>query len=439
VYDEVNMLNTYFRLKEHGTSIRQEVIAGATTFVTMAYIIIVNPKVLEAAGLPFGPSMVATILTAFVGTLLMGVYAKRPFAIAPYMGENAFVAFTVVKVMGFSWQEALGAIFVSGAIFAVLTLLNIRTWLVNSIPEKLKIGFSVGIGLFLTFIGLNETGIVRLGVAGAPVHVGNFTEPTVLLAIFGFILTGLLMIRRVNAALFLGIAAVTVLGMLAGKVQLPESIVSAPPSIMPILGKLQFSGLLTVKAFPVILTMFVLIFVDTMGTLIGLSMKAGLLDRNGNLPEIEKPMLCDSLSTMAGAVFGTATSGAYIESAAGIEAGGRTGLASVVTAFLFLAALFFAPIFTIVPPYAYGPALIIVGMLMLSPMKHLEFNDLTEVMPVFTIIVLMSFTYNIGIGMTAGFVVHPLIKTLSGRWREVPAGLWVLGGMSLLFFMFYPY
>ena len=433
------MLQAYFRLKELGTTVRQEVIAGTTTFVTMAYIIIVNPKVLEAAGMPFGASMVATILTAFIGTLLMGLYAKRPFAIAPYMGENAFVAFTVVKVMGFSWQEALGAIFISGAIFAVLTLLNVRTWLVNSIPEKLKIGFSVGIGLFLTFIGLNETGIVRLGVAGAPVHVGNFTEPTVLLAIFGFILTGLLMIRRVNAALFLGIAAVTVLGMLAGKVRLPESIISAPPSIMPILGKLQFSGLLTVKAFPVILTMFVMIFVDTMGTLIGLSMKAGLLDRNGNLPEIEKPMMCDSLSTMAGAVLGTATSGAYIESAAGIEAGGRTGLASVVTAFLFLAALFFAPLFTVVPPYAYGPALIIVGMLMLSPMRHLEFHDLTEVMPVFTIIVLMSFTYNIGIGMTAGFVVHPLIKTLAGRWREVPAGLWVLGGMSLLFFVFYPY
>ncbi|MHB8843614.1 MAG: NCS2 family permease [Nitrospirota bacterium] len=433
------MLEPYFRLKEHGTTIRQEALAGATTFITMAYIIIVNPKILEAAGMPFGASLAATILTAAFGTLLMGLYAKRPFAIAPYMGENAFVAFTVVKVMGFSWQAALGAIFVSGAIFAVLTVLNIRTWLVNSIPERLKIGFSVGIGLFLTFIGLNETGIVRLGVPGAPVHVGNLTEPTVLLAIAGFIITGLLMIRRVNAALFLGIAFVTVLGMVLGVVRLPDSIMSSPPSIMPLLGELKFSGLLTVKAFPVILTMFVMIFVDTMGTLIGLSMKAGLLDRNGNLPEIEKPMLCDSLATMAGAVLGTTTSGAYIESAAGIEAGGRTGLASVVTAVLFLAALFFAPLFTAVPPFAYGPALIIVGMLMLAPMRYLEYNDLTEVMPVFTIIVLMSFTYNIGIGMTAGFVVYPLIKTLSGRIKEVPAGLWVLGAMSLLFFVFYPY
>ena len=432
-------MDAFFRLKELGTTVRQEIIAGATTFVTMAYIIIVNPKVLEAAGMPFGPAMVATILTAFIGTMLMGLYARRPFAVAPYMGENAFVAFTVVKVMGFSWEQALGAIFLSGLIFAVLTVLNVRSWLVNSIPEKLKIGFSVGIGLFLTFIGLNETGIVKLGVPGAPVHVGNFTEATVLLAVFGFLLTGWLMIKRMHAALFIGIAAVTALALVLGKVRPPDSFISAPPSVLPVLGKLEFSGLLSVKAFPVVLTMFVMIFVDTMGTLIGLSMKAGLLDERGNLPEIEKPMLCDSLSTMAGAALGTTTSGAYIESAAGIEAGGRSGLASVVTALLFLSALFFAPLFTIVPPYAYGPALIIVGMLMLSPMKHLDYTDLTEVIPAFTIIVLMSFTYNIGIGMTAGFVVYPVIKTLSGRMGEVPAGLWVLGCLSLLFFVFYPY
>jgi AGZA family xanthine/uracil permease-like MFS transporter len=429
----------FFRLKELNTTVRQEVIAGVTTFVTMAYIIIVNPKILEAAGMPFGAAMVATILTAFLGTMLMGVYARRPFAVAPYMGENAFVAFTVVKVLGFSWQTALGAIFISGLIFSVLTVLNIRTWLVNSIPEKLKIGFSVGIGLFLTFIGLNATGIVKPGVPGAPVQVGNFSDPTVLLAVAGFILIGFLMIRRVNGAIFIGIAAVTVAAMVFGMVKLPEALMSMPPSVMPTLGQLDITGALTFKAFPIILVMFVMIFVDTMGTLIGLSFKAGLLDKKGNLPEIEKPMLCDSISTMAGAVLGTTTSGAYIESAAGIEAGGRSGLSSVVAALLFLSALFFAPLFTIVPAYAYGPALIIVGMLMLSPIARLEFNDLTEVIPAFTIIVLMSFTYNVGIGMTAGFVVYPLIKTLSGRAREVTSGLWVLAGLSLLFFMFYPY
>lgn len=434
-----NAIGKFFRLQELHTTVKQESIAGATTFITMAYIIIVNPKILEAAGIPFGPSMVATILTAFFGTLLMGIYARRPFAVAPYMGENAFVAFTVVKVLGYTWQTALGAIFISGLIFAILTLLNIRTWLVNSIPEKLKIAFSVGIGLFLTFIGLNETGIVKLGVPGAPVHVGNFNDPTILLAIFGFILTGFLMIKKVNGAIFLGIFSVTFAAVLAGLVKIPGTIVSIPPGIAPVIAKLDIPGALSIKAFPVVLTMLVMIFVDTMGTLIGVSYKAGLLDKDGNLPEIEKPMLCDSAATMMGAFLGTTTSGAYIESAAGIEAGGKSGLTSVVTAILFLAALFFAPLFTVVPPYAYGPALIIVGMLMLSAIRGLQFDDLTDVIPVFTVIILMSFTYNIGIGMTAGFVVYPIIKTLAGRVREVPPGLWFLGFLSLLFFILYPY
>jgi len=433
------MITNYFKLPELQTTIKREVIGGATTFITMAYIIIVNPKILEAAGIPFGPSMAATILTAFLGTLLMGVYAKRPFAIAPYMGENAFVAFTVVKVFGFTWQMALGAIFISGLLFAVLTLLNIRTWLVNSIPENLKFAFSVGIGLFLTFIGLNETGIVKLGVPGAPLHVGNFSDHSVLLAVFGFILTGFLMIRKVTGAIILGIASVTIVALFTGMVKMPESFVSMPPSIVPIFAKLNITGVLKIEAFPVILTLLVMIFVDTMGTLIGVSYKAGLLDRDGNLPEIEKPMLCDSISTMAGAVLGTTTSGVYIESAAGIAAGGRSGLASVVTALLFLSALFFAPLFTVVPAFAYGPSLIIVGMLMLSPIQKIPFDDLTEVIPVFTIIILMSFTYNIAIGMTAGFVVYPIIKTLSGRSREVTPGLWFLFSLSLLFFFFYPH
>jgi AGZA family xanthine/uracil permease-like MFS transporter len=433
------MLTKYFRLKELQTTIKQEIIGGATTFITMAYIIIVNPKILEAAGIPFGPSMVATILTAFLGTLLMGVYARRPFAIAPYMGENAFVAFTVVKILGFSWQTALGAIFISGLIFAVLTLLNIRTWLVNSIPEKLKIGFSAGIGLFLTFIGLNETGIVKLGIQGAPVHIGNFSEHSVLLAIFGFILTGFLMIRKINGAIFLGIFSVTLSAIVLGMVKMPEAFVSMPPSIVTTFAKLDITGALRIEAFPVILTLLVMIFVDTMGTLLGVSYKAGFLDKNGNLPEIEKPMLCDSLSTMAGAILGTTTSGAYVESATGIEAGGKSGLTSVVTALLFLSALFFAPVFAMVPPFAYGPALIIVGMLMLLPVQKMGLDDLTDVIPVFTMIILMSFTYNIGIGMTAGFVIYPLIKTFSGRAKEVPPGLWFLCALSLLFFFFYPY
>lgn len=432
-------VRTYFRLDELRTTVGREITAGATTFVTMAYIIVVNPKILESAGIPFGPSMVATVLTAFLGTLLMGLYARRPFAVAPYMGENAFLAFTVVKVLGFSWQTALGAVFLSGLVFFVLTLLNIRTWLVRAIPENLKIGFSVGVGLFLTFIGLNETGIIALGVPGAPVHMGKLNEPSVLLAIFGFIFTGVMMARRINGAIFFGILAVTALALVFGMVNLPHRLLSMPPSVSPLCARLDVVGALKVEALPVVVVMFVMIFVDTMGTLIGVSRKAGLLDRDGNLPEIEKPMLCDSVATMAGAVLGTSASGAYIESATGIEAGGRSGLTAVVTAVLFLSALFFAPLFAIVPSYAFGPSLILVGMLMLSAITNLDLGDLTEAIPVCTIMILMSFTYNIGVGMTAGFVVYPLMKASAGKVGEVPPGLWVLWLLSLLFFVFYPY
>ncbi|MBU0477234.1 NCS2 family permease [bacterium] len=432
-------MKTFFKLDELGTNVRQEVVAGVTTFATMAYIIIVNPKILEAAGMPFGASMTATILSAFFGTLLMGIYAKRPFAIAPYMGENAFIAFTVVKVLGYSWQTALGAIFIGGVLFTLLTIFKIRSWLANSIPEGLKIAFVVGIGLFLTFIGLNETGIIKLGVPGAPVCVGNFKDVPVLLSILGFLLIGFLMIKRIKGAILLGIMAITFLAFCMGVTPAPDKWVSMPPSIAPIFLKLDILGALKWGFFSVILTVFVMDFVDTLGTLIGVSYKAGFLDKNGNLPEIEKPMLCDSLATVVGALLGTTTTGTYIESAAGIESGGRSGLTSAVTAFLFLLALFFSPFFSVIPSCAYGPALIIVGMLMLSPIAKVKFNDFTEVIPVFSVIVLMSFTYNLGIGMTAGFVIYPLMKALSGRFREVPLGLWILGVLSLVFFVFYPY
>lgn len=433
------MIRRFFRLDAMGTTVKQEIVAGLTTFVTMAYIIVVNPKILEVAGIPFGPSMVATILSAFFGTLAMGIYARRPFAIAPYMGENAFVAYTVVKVLGYSWQTALGAIFVSGILFTLLTLFKMRSWLANAVPQSLKISFAVGIGLFLTFIGLNETGIVVLGAPGAPVRVGNLGSAPVLLAIFGFLLIGYLMIKKVKGSILIGILAVTFLAFPLGVASVPKHWVSLPPSLAPIFLKLDILGALSWGFFAVMLVVFVMDFVDTLGTLIGVSLKAGFLDENGNLPEIEKPMLCDALATVVGALLGTTTTGTYIESATGIEAGGRTGLTSVVVAFLFLLALFFAPFLTAVPPAAYGPALIIVGLLMMSPITKIEFDDLTEAIPAFTTIVLMSFTYNLGIGMTAGFVLYPLVKIVSGRRKEIPAGLWVLAAFSLLFYIFYPY
>ncbi len=429
----------YFNFEKHKTSYRTEIVAGATTFMTMSYIIVVNPKILEAAGIPVGPSMVATILTAAFGTLVMGIYARFPFAIAPYMGENAFIAYTVVVVLGYKWQAALGAVFIGGVLFVLLTVFRLRQWLVDAVPEGLRYSFAVGIGLFMTFIGLNVTGIVVLGSAGAPVKIGPVTSPAVLLAIFGFLMIAVLMLRRVPGAIFLGILITTILAFVFGIARPPQSWVSLPPSLAPTFLQLDIRGALSWGFFAVVLTVFVMAFVDTMGTLIGVSSRAGFLDQKGRLPNIEKPMMADALATSFAALVGTTTSGAYIESAAGIEAGGRTGFSAVITSCLFLLSLFFAPFLTAVPPQAYGPALIVVGYLMLTPVSKINLQDYTELFPAFAVVILMSFTYNIGIGITAGFVLYPFFKLTAGRRKEVSAGLWVLCALSLIFYVFYPY
>ncbi len=432
-------LDRYFKLAQHQTTVRREVIAGLTTFFTMAYIVAVNPAILKAAGIPTGASLTATILTAIFGTLLMGFYANRPFAIAPYMGENAFVAFTVVNVLGYSWQSALGAVFLAGILFILLTLFRLRQWMVDAIPASLRYSYAAGIGLFLTFIGLNQAGIVTLGSAGAPVRPGHLTSLPVLLAVFGFLLMTVLTIRRFPAAILCGVLATALLSFVTGAAPAPTGWMSRPPSLAPVFFKFDLHTVFTWGFFPVVLTIFVMAFVDTMGTLIGVSARAGFLDKNGNLPQIERPMLADALATTFAAAIGTTTSGAYIESATGVEAGGRTGLTAVITALCFAGTLFFAPFISAIPPQAYAPALIFVGLLMLAPVTRIPFDDLSELVPAFGVIVLMAFTYNIGIGMTVGFVLYPLCKLFSGRLRDVRPALWALTAMSLLFFIFYPY
>ena len=432
-------MHRYFEFERYGTSYRQETIAGLTTFLTMAYIIIVNPAILEAAGIPRGASITATIISAAFGTLVMGVYAKRPFAIAPYMGENAFIVFTVVKGMGFSWQTALGAIFLAGVLFTVLTVFRVRSWLANAIPTSLKHSFAVGIGLFLTFIGLNEIGVVALGVPGAPVALGKLSNPGTLLALTGFLATAWLLVKGVRGALIIGILVTTALSFLLGVTPLPTGVMSLPPSIAPIAGQLDIAGALTLKAMPVVVIVFVMAFVDTIGTLIALSSRAGLLDAKGNLPEIEKPMLADALANLVAPFVGTTTSGAFVESATGIEEGGRTGFTALVVAGLFLLALFFAPLLTAVPQHASGVAMVAIGILMIAPITKLDFTDYTELIPSFLTIVLISFTYNVGVGMTAGLLVYPVLKLITGRVREVPPPLWLLAAMSLAFFLVYPY
>jgi AGZA family xanthine/uracil permease-like MFS transporter len=432
-------MKKFFHFDELNTNFKQELIAGFTTFITMAYIIVVNPKILEVAGIPFGPSLVATALTASLGTLLIGIYARKPFAIAPYMGENAFVAYTVVKILGYSWQTALGAIFISGILFIILTLTKVRIWLARAIPESLKISFAIGIGLFLIFIGLNECGIIQLGVPGAPVKIGNLKNFETILSIVGFFLIAILIMKKINGSILIGILAITMVSILAGLIYLPERIFELPPSLEPTFLKLDIIGALSWGFFSVILTIFILDFVDTLGTLIGLGYKADLIDEEGNFPEIEKPMLCDAISTCLAALLGTTSSGIYIESAAGIQAGGKSGLTAVVVAILFLLSIFFVPIIEIIPSYAYGSALIIVGILMMSPISKINFDDFTEFVPAVIVIFLMSFSFNIGIGMTAGFVSYPLMKIFDGRYKEVKFGMWFLFIFSVLFYIFYPY
>lgn len=429
---------SFFRFDQYKTTYRRETVAGITTFLTMAYIIIVNPAILEAAGIPRGPQTTATIIAAVFGCVVMALWANRPFAIAPYMSENAFVAFTVVKTLGYTWQTALGAVFVAGIVFSILTVFRVRSWLAEAIPLSLKCAFAVGIGLFLTFIGLNETGLVTLGVAGAPVKMGNIAAPSVLLAVFGYLLTVFLMTRRVHGAIVIGIVATTVLSIALGITPMPTEFVSLPPDISPILFQLDIGSAFEIRFSPVVLTIFIMAFLDTVGTLLGLSMRADLLDENGNLPEIEKPMLADALATTVAPLLGTTTTGAYIESAAGIEEGGRTGFTALVVAGLFLLALFFAPLFTIVPAHAYGIALIVIGSFMIEPIKRIDFDDFTELVPAFLTIVLMIFTYNIGVGMSTGLLTYPLLKVAAGRGREVSAGMWVLALLAVSLFVFFP-
>ena len=383
--------------------------------------------------------MVATLMTAVVGTLVMGLYANRPFAIAPYMGENAFVAYTVVKVLGYSWQTAMAAVFLAGVMFALLTVARVRSWMVEALPPGLCYSFGVGIGLFLSFIGLNESGIVALGAAGAPVRVGNLAAPAVEIALLAFVLIAVLIVRRVPGAILMGILIAAAIAFVTGVAKPPSPWVSMPPNPAPIMLKIDLRGALSVGFFGVLLTIFVMALIDTMGSLIGVSARAGFLDADGTLPQIERPMLADAIATMFAGLAGTTTSGAYIESAAGVHVGGRTGLTAVVVAALFGVSLFFAPLVAAIPAAAYAPALIVVGAMMMAPVVKIDFDDYTELIPAFAVIALMSFTYNIGVGITAGLVLYPVFKLAAGRWRDVPAGLWLLCALSTLFYLFFPY
>ncbi|MEZ0327933.1 MAG: NCS2 family permease [Fimbriimonas sp.] len=452
------MLDKLFKLKQLGADARTEILGGLTTFATMAYIIVVNPAILSAAGIPTGPSTVATILTAAFGCILMAFLANRPFAVAPYMGENAFIGFGLSSLaITVTWQMRLGTVFVAGVLFFVLTLAGARHWLANSISTSLKHSFAVGIGLFLAFIGLYTTGIIVSGVEGmpldalgkgvannppVPVKIGHFDDPRVLLAVGGFLLMAVLMQRRIHGAILIGMIVTGAIGLLMGHAIAPKSFVAMPftgeYSLTPLAFQLDLSSIWTLALAPVILTLLVMAFLDTTGTLVGLGSAANLLDEKGDFPNVQKPMLVDAVTCMFAGLVGTSTSGAYIESATGIKEGAKTGLAALVVGLLFLLALFFIPL---VEPlqglgYAYGPALILVGLLMLQSVRHIDFDDLTEIVPAFATIAMMVFTYNIANGLTAGLVLYPLMKIAAGRIKEINAGTAILGILCLSYFVF---
>jgi AGZA family xanthine/uracil permease-like MFS transporter len=418
-----------FQIAERGSTIRTEVVGGITTFVSMAYIIVVNPAILSFAGLPQGPSTVATILTAAFGTLLMGLWANRPIAVAPYMGENAFLAFGLAA-FGITWQQRLGAVFISGVIFLIITLLGIRTWLADSVSESMKHAFAAGIGLFLTFIGLFDSGLVKSAQA-VPVQLGDVRSPAVLLAVFGFVLTAALMYRRIPGAILIGIVITAGTGAAAGLGQMPRGIVAMPYDVSPIAFKLELASLFRITFLPILLTLFLMSLLDTLGTLVALD------TASGHKGDLRKPMLVDAVACMFSGLAGTSTSGAYIESSTGIREGARTGLASVVTAALFGLALFFIPLFEPMQSlqYAYAPALLIVGMLMIGDAAHIDYDDLTELVPAFATVVMMVFTFNIANGLTAGLMLYPLMKLLAGRAREIKAGSVVLAALCALYYV----
>ena len=433
-------MKQFFKLEENNTNVKTEVLAGITTFMTMAYILIVNPIILSETGMDFGGIFTATALSSLVATLMMALYANYPFALAPGMGLNAFFAFTVVLgPMGKSWEFALTAVLIEGIIFILLSFIKAREAIFESIPLNLKNAVSVGIGIFISFIGLSGAGIVKAG-NGTLVALGELTSGAPLLAIIGIIITGLLLIKNVKGALLIGIVITTIIGIPMGVTILPENfstIVSMPPSLKDVAFK--FVGFDQIFSFEMLVVVFTFLFVDifdTVGTLAGVATKANMLDEEGKLPRVGAALMSDAVGTVIGACLGTSTVTTYVESASGVAEGGRTGMTSLVTAAMFGVALFFAPLFTLVPSAATAPALVIVGLFMMSPITKINFNDYTEAIPAFLTIVMMPFAYSIAEGIVFGMVSYVILKAISGKFKDISLVMWILSVLFVLRFIF---
>ena len=428
---ENSFLERRFKLSENKTDVRTEVLAGLTTFMTMAYILIVNPSILSDAGMDWGGVFTATAISAAIATYLMAFLANYPFALAPGMGLNAFFTYSVVLGMSKSWQFALTAVFIEGIIFMVLSLVKVREAIFDAIPMNLKKAVSVGIGLFIALIGLVNAGVVVPG-EGTIMDLGNITSRGPLLALIGLIITGFLLAKKVRGALFFGIIITTIIGIPMGVTPLPQGFIQAPPSLREVALKFEWDYIFT---FDMLVVMFTFLFVDifdTVGTLVGVASKAKMLDKDGKLPRVSQALFSDAVGTTVGALLGTSTVTTYVESAAGVAEGGRTGLTSFVTATMFILALFFSPIFNIIPSEATAPALVLVGLFMMSPIKEIDLSDFTEAIPAFLTIVMMPFAYSIAQGIVFGMVSYVVLKLITGKHKDISVVMYVLALLFVL-------
>ena len=430
-------MNTFlqktFGLNPAKHSVRTEIIAGITTFLTMAYILAVNPSIfsaLESQGMPTNAVFTATALAAIVGCLVISIYAKKPFGLAPGMGLNAFFVYTVCLAMGHPWQMALTAIFLEGILFILLTVTNVRKLIVDAIPVTMKRAIGAGIGLYIAFIGLKSAGII-VNSEATSVALGSFSEPAVILSIIGFLITSVLVILNVKGGMLLGIIATTIIGIPMGVTNF-NGVMSTPPSIEPIFCQFEWSQILSWDMVAIVFTFLFIDMFDTIGTVVGVSVKSGMVDKDGNVDGINKVLMADAVATVAGAVFGTSTTTTYIESASGVSEGGRTGLTSFTIAVCFAIALMFSPLFLAIPGAATGPVLFIVGVMMASPVRDIDWSDYSEAIPAFVTMLLMPLAYSISDGIMLGMITYTLLNALAGKLKKVSVMMWILAVLFIL-------
>ena len=432
------MWKKFFDFDPAKNSFKTEIAAGITTFLTMAYILAVNPSIfsnLADLGMDTQAVFTATTLAAIVGTLIMSIYAKKPFGLAPGMGLNAFFVFTVCLTMGYPWQMALTAVFIEGIIFILLTVTKVRAWIVDAIPASLKRAIGAGIGLFIAFIGLKNAGII-IDNPATLVSLGKVTEGSALLGLIGIIITSVLVVKKVPGNLLIGILITAIIGIPMGITHF-DGVVDTPPSIAPIFCQFDFSQLFSLDMLVIVLTFLFIDMFDTMGTLVGVCTKAGMMRPDGKIPGLNKAFMADAVATVAGACFGTSTTTTYVESAAGVAQGGRTGLTSFVTAICFVIALFFAPLFLGIPAAATSPVLVIVGLYMLTPIKDIELDDYSESIPAFITIIMMPLAYSISDGILCGMIGYVAINALCGQFKKLNVTMWILAVLFVLKYIYF--